>query len=99
MGGHMLQRAEHVVEVAYNLLLSRDPDPAGLKHWSSALESGLPTVEFVRAVLLSGEFRQKMSVPDDINQYRDVDLIIPVGGSKLQVPASDAQLVPHLLKH
>jgi FkbM family methyltransferase len=94
----MIEHPHQVVEAAYQLLLNREPDAAGLKHWSSALAQGLPTIDFVRAVLASAEFRSK--VPNDApTTDGDVDLIIPVQGAQLRVPASDLSLVPHLLKH
>ena len=89
--------SEEVVRLAYHLLLNRDPEAAGLRHWSSAIDNGLSRIEFVRAVLASPEFRQQMTVAD-VSGFRDVDLIIPLGQQKLQVPASDISLVPHLLK-
>jgi FkbM family methyltransferase len=92
-------RAEEVVHAAYNLLLSRDPEPAGLKHWSIALENGLPRAEFLRAVLASPEFREKMLGVEDLPKLQDVDLIIPIRGHQFRVPASDVSLVPHLLTH
>ena len=95
----MIERPHEVVAAAYNLLLDRDPEPAGLKHWSSALESGLARSEFVRAVLASAEFRARMAASDTLTRYHDVDLIIPVGGGQFRVPASDLSLVPHLLAH
>ena len=95
----MIQRADEVVHAAYNLLLSRDPEPAGLKHWSRCLESGLSKVEFVRAMLASAEFKQSIAAVEDLTKYHDVDLVIPVRGQQFRVPASDISLVPHLLKY
>jgi len=94
----MIDGADEVVRAAYNLLLDREPEPVGLKHWSTALRNGLSKVEFVRAVLASAEFKQTMDAVEDMSGYRDVDLIIPVRGQQLRVPASDISLVPHLLK-
>jgi FkbM family methyltransferase len=94
----MIQPAD-VVRSAYNLLLGRDPEPAGLRHWSHALENGLSRVEFVRAILASAEFRDTMTAVEDLTRFQNVDLIIPVCGRALRVPASDVSLVPHLLKH
>jgi FkbM family methyltransferase len=93
----MIATAREVVEAAYNLLLNREPEPAGLKHWSHALDTGLSRVEFVRAVLASTEFRQQMASVEDLTKYRDIDLIIPVDQHQFRVPASDISLVPHLL--
>ena len=95
----MIERAEDVVSVAYNLLLNREPDPAGLKHWSTELDNGLSRMKFVHAVLTSAEFKQQMASVDDLTKYRDIDLIIPVGDMQFRVPASDNSLVPHLLAH
>jgi FkbM family methyltransferase len=95
----MIARAEEIVQAAYNLLLNRDPEPAGLKHWSHALDDGLSRVEFVRAVLASTEFREQMASVEDLTKYRDIDLIIPIGANQFRVPASDISLVPHLLAH
>ncbi len=94
----MIQRADEVVHAAYNLLLSRDPEPAGLEHWSHALENGFSRVEFVRAMLASAEFKQSMAAVADLTDYHDVDLVIPVRGQQFRVPASDISLVPRLLK-
>ena len=91
--------AEEIVRAAYNLLLERDPEPAGLKHWSRALDNGLSRVEFVRAVLASTECKEKMGAVDNLTKYRDIDLIIPVDGHQFRVPASDMSLVPHVLSH
>ena len=93
----MIATAQEVVEAAYNLLLNREPEPAGLKHWSNELDSGLSRVEFVRAVLASSEFREQMASVEDLTKYRDINLIIPVDKHQFRVPASDVSLVPHLL--
>jgi FkbM family methyltransferase len=95
----MIVRAEEVVQAAYNLLLNREPEPAGLKHWSGALASGLSRMEFVRAVMASAEFREQLTAIDPLTKYRDVDLLIPIDGRHFRVPASDLSLVPHLLAH
>lgn len=95
----MTETAADVVKAAYNLLLNREPEAAGLRHWSSALDGGLSRLEFVRAVVSSSEFRQTMASVEDLSQYGDVDLIFPVGRHQFRVPASDVSLVPHLLAH
>jgi FkbM family methyltransferase len=95
----MIDRPDEVVAAAYNLLFDREPDPAGLKHWSSSLSSGLSRTEFLRAMLTSAEFRQRMIADEPITRYGDVDLIIPTAHGRLKVPASDTSLVPHLLAH
>jgi FkbM family methyltransferase len=95
----MIEHPDDVVAAAYNLLFDRDPEPAGLRHWSSALASGLPRQEFLRAMLTSAEFRRQMIAEDTLTKYRDVDLIIPIQKQQFRVPASDTSLVPHLLAH
>jgi FkbM family methyltransferase len=95
----VIQAADEVVRAAYNLLLSREPEPVGLRHWASALQNGLSRVEFVRAMLASAEFRQTMAAIEDLTPYQDVDLIIPIRGQQFRVPASDISLVPILLKY
>ena len=92
----MVLQAEDIVGVAYSLLLNREPEPEALRHWSAALENGLSQEQFVQAVLASSEFRQKMGTAET---HEDVDLIIPMLGRQLRVPASDRDLVPHLLQH
>ena len=69
----MIARAEEVVQAVYNLLLNREPEPAGLKYWSQALDDGLSRAEFVRAVLASTEFTEQMASLSDLTRYRDVD--------------------------
>jgi len=95
----MSLRSAEIVEVAYELLLSREPDPAGLKHWTMALENGLTKDNFIRAVLTSAEFREKSAESEQLQSYENVDLIIPFKDFELRVPASDQSLVPHLLKY
>jgi hypothetical protein len=56
----MFSNHDEVGKAAYNVHLGRDPEPGGLKHWSSALQTGLQGEEFVRAVLSSLEFLEKM---------------------------------------
>jgi FkbM family methyltransferase len=86
------------VKSVYNILLDRDPEPAGLSHWSESLANGLSQKEFIRAVISSAEFRSKMSsLPED--NLDDVDLIVRIGSQQLRLPANDLSLVPHLLKH
>ena len=95
----MNERASDVVTTAYNLLLDRDPEPAGLKHWSSALESGMPRAEFVRAILASAEFRAHMTKADALTNYEGVDVIVPIGEYQFRLPAADLSVVPQLLAH
>jgi FkbM family methyltransferase len=95
----MMQRPDDVVRTAYDLLLSREPEPAGLRHWSSELEHGMSRSEFIRAVLASAEFKQSMAEVDELTRYDDIDLVIPIRGRQFRVPAADRSLVPYLLKH
>jgi FkbM family methyltransferase len=92
-------RTEDVVRSAYNLLLDREPEPAGLHHWTWTLDNGLSREEFVRAILASDEFKAKMADAERLTPFNDVDLIIPVSGHELRVPASDRAIVPYLLKY
>lgn len=94
----MTDNAGAVVKAAYNLLLNREPEPAGLQYWAQALERGLPRDEFVRAVLNSPEFRHTPGSAA-IASVEDIDLVIPVDRFEFRVPASDTSLVPHLLAH
>jgi FkbM family methyltransferase len=93
----MTVNAGEVVKAAYNLLLNREPEPAGLQYWSRALEGGMSQVDFVRAVLTSPEFGHTPSSIGDVTHFNDVDLVIPVGDQQFRVPASDTSIVPHLL--
>jgi FkbM family methyltransferase len=95
----MIESSHQIVATAYKLLLDRDPEPAGLHYWSSALESGLARAEFIRAVLESDEFQARMDLAETLVRYDDVDLVIPVGNSRFMLPASDRWVVPHLLKY
>jgi FkbM family methyltransferase len=86
-----------LVTSAYNLLLDRDPEPAGLKHWSECLANGLSKAEFLRAVIASSEFQGKLDAPL-ADCLEGVDLILPLGDCRFVVPATDRSLVPYLLK-
>jgi FkbM family methyltransferase len=90
---------QEFVKAMYNLLLNREPDPAGLKHWATALQNGLRKEEFLHAVLASLEFREKMGLTEGFSKYQDIDLIVPIRAYQLRVPAADLVLVPHLLDH
>src|SRR5262249_11602542 len=94
----MSSKPEELVKAIYNLLLDRNPEPGGLKHWSGVLQNGLSKKDFLRAVLASSEFQEKMGSAD-FSRYQGVDLIIPVHNHQLRVPAADLSLVPHLLDH
>ena len=93
----MISEHEALVKAAYNVLFDRDPDPAGQKHWSNALQGGLQREEFLHALLSSLEFREKMGATEGFSKYQDIDLIIPIHGYQLRVPAAELSLVPHLL--
>jgi len=97
-GEQMAPKSEELLKAVYQLLLDRDPEPGGLKHWSSILQNGLSKQEFLHAVLSSSEFQEKVGSPD-FSTYEGVDLIIPIFNHQLRVPASDLSLVPHLLTH
>jgi FkbM family methyltransferase len=86
-----------LVTSAYNLLLDRDPEPAGLKHWSECLANGLSKAEFLRAVISSSECQGKLDAPL-ADGFDGVDLIVPLGDCRFVVPATDRSLVPYLLK-
>ena len=57
--------SEHLsfVSSAYKVLLDRDPEPAGLKHWSECLANGLPKPQFLRAVISSNECQTRLGSP------------------------------------
>ncbi len=95
----MLPECEKFVRATYNVLLNRDPEPAGLKHWSNALQNGLRREEFLLAILSSMECQEKLEPLAGFSKYQDVDLIIPIQGHQLRVPAADLSLVPNLLDH
>jgi FkbM family methyltransferase len=90
---------EATVKRIYNVLLGRDADPGGLKHWTSYLDSGMNEVDLLRSVVSSTEFRGRVESTDAFNKYRDVDLIFSAQGREFRLPAADLSLVPHLLEH
>jgi FkbM family methyltransferase len=90
---------EAIVKGIYNVLLGRDPEPGGLRHWTSCLASGLSEVDLLRSVVSSAEFRGRVGSTDTFNQFRDVDLMVSVQGHEFRLPATDLSLVPHLLEH
>jgi FkbM family methyltransferase len=90
---------EVIVRRTYNVLLGRDPELAGLKHWASSLASGLSQEDFLRSVLSSAEFRSRLGSTETLNKYRDVDLMLSAQGYEFRLPAADLSLVPHLLEH
>jgi FkbM family methyltransferase len=90
---------EATVKRIYTVLLGRDPDPGGLKHWTSYLASGMSEEDLLRSVVSSAEFRGRVGSTDAFNKYRDVDLIFSAQGHDFRLPAADLSLVPHLLEH
>jgi FkbM family methyltransferase len=91
--------SEHLsfVSAAYNVLLDRDPEPAGLKHWSECLANGLSKPQFLRAVISSTECQTRLGSP--IGDCLDgLDLVLPIGDCQFRVPAGDQSLVPYLVK-
>jgi FkbM family methyltransferase len=90
---------ETIVKRTYKVLLGRDPDSGGLKHWTSCLDSGLTEPDFLRSVLSSAECQGRLGSTDTFNKHRDVDLIFSAQGREFRLPAADLSLVPHLLEH
>jgi FkbM family methyltransferase len=90
---------EAIVYRTYKVLLGRDPDPGGLKHWASSLATGLSEEDLLRAFISSAEFRSRFGSSDTFSKYRDVDLILSAQGHEFRLPAADLSLVPHLLEH
>jgi len=90
---------EAIVKRTYNVLLGRDPDPGGLKHWMSCLASGLSEEDLLRSIVSSTEFRGRLGSTDAFNKYRDVDLMFSAQGHEFRLPAADLSLVPHLLQY
>ena len=91
--------SEHLsfVSAAYQVLLDRDPEPAGLKHWSECLANGLSKPQFLRAVIASNECQIRLGNP--LGDYLDgLDLVLSIGDCQFRVPASDQSLVPYLVK-
>ena len=70
---------EYVTQL-YRIILNRDPDPAGLEHYLSALKSGLPPHEIVAALLHSQEFEERAR----LETAPQVDLSAPDGGDQLK---------------
>jgi len=95
----MILEHEEFVKATYNVLLNRDPEPAGLKHWSNVLQNGLRREAFLHTVLSSVEFREKSGSTEGFSKYQDIDLIVPIQRHQLRVPAADLSLVPYLLEH
>ena len=91
--------SEHLsfVSAAYNVLLDRDPEPAGLKHWSECLANGLSRPQFLRAVISSNECQTRLGSP--LGDCLDgLDLVLSIGDCQFRVPAGDQSLVPYLVK-
>ena len=92
-------RATQLVRDAYKLLLDREPDPGGLKHYNAMMAQGMSKEDFLKALISSAEFRNRVGPIGFFQKYDDIDLIIPLKNFRLQVPACDSFLVPYLLEH
>jgi FkbM family methyltransferase len=88
-----------LVRDAYRLLFDREPDPGGLKHYTTMLKQGMSREDLLRILILSAEFQTRMAAAEFLPKYEDIDIIVPVGDFKLWVPASDRFLVPYLIEH
>jgi FkbM family methyltransferase len=69
---------------AYRLLLKRDPDPAGLAHYTERVRAGLPLDELIREFVRSDEYHARME-RERVEEEKAVDL----GGYQLLVPTGD----------
>ena len=95
----MFASHEDFVRAAYSVLLGRDPEPAGLQYWTEMLVAGQRpiAIAMIRAMLASEEFRERLGSSGDPRRCPDVDVIIPIDGHDMRVPASDLSIVPTLL--
>ncbi len=55
---------EAFIDLAYQLILQRHADAAGISHHKEAFAAGLPPVELLRALLNSDEYRKKHAAYD-----------------------------------
>ncbi len=55
---------EALIDLAYRLILQRQPDAHGMSHYKQALAAGLPPVELLRALLNSEEYKRKQAAYD-----------------------------------
>jgi FkbM family methyltransferase len=72
------------VHHAYRLLLGRDPDPAGLSHYTRRVRDGFPLAELIREFVRSDEYHDRWE-RERLDDDRPVDL----GGYRVLVPTSD----------
>lgn len=49
----------HVITLAYNRILLRNPDPGGLESWNEAVNAGLTEAQLHEALLRSPEYAQR----------------------------------------
>lgn len=94
----MIASDDEFVTATYCVLLGRDPEPAGLRHWSTLLEKGLERAQFIHAVVSSAEFRSRMATVDRPSEYRDVDVVVPMPPHEFRLPLADLSFVPTFLK-
>ena len=68
--------AEAFVDLAFAILLARDPDPEGRSYYTAAIEKGGARIQVLRALVLSDEFdrRYRDLAPDAGVLPRDVQL-------------------------
>jgi SAM-dependent methyltransferase len=68
--------AEPFVDLAFAILLGRDPDPGGRAYYTAAIENGGARIQVLRALVLSDEFdtRYREIAPDAGVLPRDVQL-------------------------
>jgi len=85
-----------LIVAAYRVLLGRDPDPDGLTAALRSLSHGLRREDYILSILVSSEFREKVG---PVEQYPDLDLIVPLDGMRLCIPASDRLIMPTLVRH
>ena len=94
----MIAGDDDFVTAAYCVLLGRDPEPAGLRHWSAMLSNGLARTQFIHAVLSSAEFRGRMATVNQFDEYHDVDVMVPMPPHQFRLPLADLSFVPTFLK-
>lgn len=49
----------HVITLAYNRILLRNPDPGGLASWDAAMNTGLTEAQLHEALLRSPEYAER----------------------------------------